>query len=389
MTTGFAPEELAVEHRLAEIGQSFRFLLDVSPVNAGEARDRFWASTAEEPLFEYRPLEDDPDVLRAELDAVDVEAVTNHTLAHFVQAKRRELELQVEMLAARGTADFRGLSLELYGTVSPALLAQAEDILAVVARGAARGTTDGAYLDANALARLAEAELDHYRVAVPDLPAHVEIRPDCTGVMVTGGDLLIAPTFEVTRAHAAALLQHEIGTHVLTYVNGCHQPLRLLAAGLAGYDETQEGLALLAEHLTGGFTPSRLRQISARVVAVHQMVEGAPFRAVHDRLVDAGFSPPAAFQITMRVFRSGGLTKDLVYLRGLIDLVGHVRDGRALDALWLGKMPLADVPLVEGLVEQGALNEPLLRPRYLDDPDVAPRWAQLEAAESVVDLLGA
>ena len=54
----------------------------------------------------------------------------------------------------------------------------------------------------------------------------------------------------------------------------------------------------------------------------------------------------------MRVFRAGGLTKDLVYLRGLVDLLAHVRHDHALDALWLGKMALDDVPLVEELAER-------------------------------------
>jgi uncharacterized protein (TIGR02421 family) len=385
MSPAFAPEDLAVDRGLAEISQSFRFLLDLSPVNAEEARDRFLGSADDEPAFEYRALEDDPAVLRAELEAVDIESVSDHTLAHFVQAKRRELELQIEMLACRCTADFRGLSIELFGTVSPALLEQAEEILVAVDRPAPQ---DGACLDAEAFARLAEAELDHYRAIEPDLSAHVEIRSDSSGVMVADGDLLIAPSTRVTPTRATALLHHEIGTHILTYVNGCHQPLRLLAAGLAGYEETQEGLALLAEHLSGGFTPSRLRQIAARVVAVHRMVDGASFRCVHDELVAAGFSPPRAFRITMRVFRSGGLTKDLVYLRGLVALVAHVHSGHGLDVLWLGKMPLSDVPLVEGLVERGALAKPLLRPRYLDDPAAAPRQAALERAESVVELIG-
>ena len=82
-----------------------------------------------------------------------------------------------------------------------------------------------------------------------------------------------------------ALLHHEVGTHVVTHVNGAHQPLHILASGLAGHDETQEGLAVLAEHLVGGLTAGRLRQLAARVVAVHQMVERASFEDVHAELV--------------------------------------------------------------------------------------------------------
>ena len=49
---------------------------------------------------------------------------------------------------------------------------------------------------------------------------------------------------------------------------------------------------------------------------------------MHASLVDAGVSADQAFTITMRVFRSGGLTKDAVYLRGLRELVDHLSHRR-------------------------------------------------------------
>lgn len=390
MTAALPPGDLAVDRQLTEISESFRFLLDLTPVNTRSARARFLSDGADEPGFEYRPLEDDPTVIAAELDKVDVESVSDPTVAHLVRAKRRELDLQVEMLAARGTTEFPALSIELYGAVTPALLASAEDLLGRLDATPDDASADGAScLDAAAFARLAEAELDHYRALEPDLSAHVEIRDDVSGVLVADGNLLVAANAQVSPGRAAVLLQHEIGTHVLTFVNGSRQPLRLLAAGLAGYEETQEGLALVAEHLSGGLTSRRLRQLAARVVAVHGMAEGLSFRDVHDDLLARGFSPGGAFTIAMRVFRSGGLTKDLVYLRGLVELVSHVRDAADLDVLWLGKMSLSDAPLVAELWARGALHDPTLLPRYLDEPATAARLDALVAARSALELVEA
>jgi uncharacterized protein (TIGR02421 family) len=235
---------------------------------------------------------------------------------------------------------------------------------------------------------LAEAELDRYRRACPDIDAHVEVRDDGSSVMVAHGDVLIASTARFSPSRVKALLQHEIGTHVVTYVNGTRQPLRLLAAGLAGYEETQEGLAVLAEHLVGGLTASRLRQLAARAIAVHKMVEGASFPDVHQALIDTGMSRVPAFSITARVFRSGGLTKDAVYLRGLIDLMAHLGAGGDLDVLWLGKMALADAPLIEQLRFRGLLHDPVLRPRFLDDPAAQARLRQAGVVTALADLIG-
>jgi hypothetical protein len=145
---------------------------------------------------------------------------------------------------------------------------------------------------------------------------------------------------------------------------------------------------VLAEYLVGALTVGRVRQLAARVVAVHELIEGRPFRAIHRALTDRGFTAGEAFSIAMRVRRSGGLTKDAVYLRGLNELVRHLGDRRPIDVLWFGKMPLAAAPLVEELAARGVLTPPLLRPRYLDDDAVQTRVAGLEHAGSVSDLLG-
>lgn len=388
VTTGatLAPDDLAVDRELADIAGSFRFLLDLTPVDLVGCRKRFRESGGT-PAFEYRPLADDIDVAAHRLDALPVDGVRDATLASLLLAKQRELRLQVEMLACRGSDDFLPLSIELYGSVSPSLLREANDILATVPAPEPDG---GPWLDAEAFAAVAQAELDHYRTIAPDdVECHVEIREGSTGLMVSNGDLLIAPTAKVSSARVAALLHHEVGTHVVTHVNGARQPLHVLATGLAGADETQEGLAVLAEHLVGGLTAGRLRQLAARVVAVHEMVGGAEFADVHAGLLDHGVPRDQAFTITMRVFRSGGLTKDAVYLRGLHDLVRHLATGGDLDVLWLGKMPLTAVPLVAELHERGVLTDPVLRPRFLDDPAVQARLVALEQATPLASLIGA
>jgi uncharacterized protein (TIGR02421 family) len=381
---GLAPGDLAIDRELADIALGYRFLLDVTPVDLIGVRRRF-VDDGEPPEFSYRPLEDDVAVVADRLAKVATQTVEDATLSHLVQAKQREVALQLEMLRCRGSTDFLPLSMELYGAVSPSLLAAAEQLLDEIEVPPQDGQQA---LDAVTFARRVEAELDHYRAVFPEIEVRVDVRDDGTGVLFTNGDLLIASTARVPISRVDALLQHEVGTHVVTYVNGMRQPLRLLAAGLAGYDETQEGLAVLAEHLVGGLTAGRLRQLAARVVAVHQMVEGASFAEVHRALLHAGVQQGPAFSIAVRVFRAGGLTKDAVYLRGLIDIMTHLRTGHDLEVFWLGKMALADAPLVEELRTRQVLLQPTLRPRYLADPAARSRLRQAATTTSLGDLIG-
>lgn len=383
-TTTISPRDLAIDHELAQVSERYRFLLDITPLDVEDHRVEFLRGAVTEPAFSYRPLEDDLDVMDAVLAAVDVGDVEDATLGHLLRAKHRELALQLDMLRARDTADFLPLSIELYGAVSPALLARAEAILDQIE--VPDRSRDG-HVDAARFAELAEAELAHYRAIDADIGVHVEIRPDATGVMVSGCDLIVGQAAEVDGHRAHALLQHEVGTHLVTYVNGTYQPIRVMAAGLAGYEETQEGLAVLAEYLVGGLSPFRLRQLAARVVAVHGVVAGRSFAEVHRDLVDAGFSASGAFTTTMRVFRSGGLTKDAVYLRGLVELLEHLREGGGLDLLWLGKVSLDTLPLVAELFERGVLVEPKLLPRYLHDPAATMRLGYAATLTDVADLI--
>lgn len=379
MSVDIAAPDQAIDHALAQLSQSFRFLLDITPVDADDVKGSFLAGADPDPVFTYRELESDPDVARTMLQGIDVAAVEDPTLGHLLRAKHREMELQLDMLEARGSDDFLQLSIELYGGVSPALRTQAEDMLRAITHTEPAAEP----LDAEEFLALAQAEIAHYRDVDPDVEMHAEIRTDVNGVMVSGDTLLIGPESKVQRLRAAALLHHEVGTHLVTQVNGNHQPIKVLGVGLAGYDETQEGLAVLAEIASGGLTAFRLRQLAGRVLTVHRLIAGAGFGEAHEALVADGFPPGSAFTTVMRIYRSGGMTKDAIYLRGLVELLDHLGGGGVLDLLWLGKFSLNDLPLIGDLQDRGVLHPPRLLPRYLEDPAAT---ANLAAAAATHDL---
>ena len=110
-------------------------------------------------------------------------------------------------------------------------------------------------LNATEFAKRAQQELGYYQQQCADFAATVSVRDDMyAGLMVSGDQLLIGGKTRVPRRRVDALLQHEIGTHLVTRYNGHHQPFQQLEVGLAGYDGLQEGLAVLAEYLVGGLS---------------------------------------------------------------------------------------------------------------------------------------
>jgi uncharacterized protein (TIGR02421 family) len=380
------------DRRLARIAGQVDYLVAVTPVNSEAAWAEFRDSGfARPPALHYRPLSVDPDLLKRALYAVPLERVEDPTLAGIFRAKRQELDRQISMLEDRNSEAFLPTSMQLYGTVGEDLLSLAEALLARVQQR--RQDCDGpsepaACLDAAGFAELATAELGHYRAVESAVTATVRIREDIPGVLVSGGNLLVGAQVKIPYARADALVQHEVGTHIVTHVNGAAQPLRLLRVGLPGYEETQEGLAVLAEYVAGGLTPARLATLAARVVAVHRLVAGVPFADTFAELRDRfGLTGPQAFRVTVRVYRAGGLTKDAVYLRGLHHLLRYLADGHPLDPLLVGKLSLGYVPVVQELGWREVLSPPLLQPRWLSAPSSQPRLEAIRSGLSLLDLL--
>ena len=100
-----------------------------------------------------------------------------------------------------------------------------------------------------------------------------------------------------------------------------------------------------------------------------------------------GFQPVTAFTMCARVYRSGGFTKDVIYMRGLERLLAYFGDGGAVEPLLVGKIAFAHVPMVEELRWRAVLREPRLMPRYLLDDLSASKLARLRAGITILDLL--
>lgn len=373
------------DRALAAIDASFDFLLAVTPVNSEAAWQEFCASgRTRAPAFHYRLLEVDPALLKRELYSLPLERLEDPVLAQLLHDKRRELDRQLGLLEDRDTARFLYGSLQLYGSVEDSLYADALDILQGVSRSAGAA---GPRCDAVGFVARARGELEHYRAMLPALATRIEIRDDLTSLMVSHGDMLVPARLDVPAHRVEPLLQHELGTHVVTHANGAAQPLRVLASGLAGYEALQEGLATFVEFLVGGLDAERLRLVAARVVAVRRLVEGVAFPRVVEELAEQfGFGARAAFNIAVRVFRSGGLTKDAIYLRGLVQLLEHLRTGGDLRPLLVGKLALEQVPLVEELIRREVLRGPALTPRWLEAPAARDRLARAASGLRVNQL---
>lgn len=369
-----------VDAALADIAESFDLLLTVTPTNAEQAFRRFRRSKYEKPpTFDYRPHNVDPALLKRKLFDIRIERVEDPTLELLFREKRAELELKLSLIGDRLTPRFLPTSVALYGAVSGELADTARRLLDEVddsdeqtgdKQHSGRQDSSARRIGAATFATAAEEQLKYYRSMDASISPRVEIRDDISALTVSSGNLLVGRSMRIPASRVEALLQHEVGTHVVTYWNGLAQPLRLLGSGLARHDELQEGLAVFAEYLVAGLTPPRMQTLAARVLAADAVARGGEFLDVFRLLRnELGFAERPSFLIAMRVVRGGGFVKDAAYLRGLRAVVDYVGAGGRIETLLVGKIAPEHTGIIEELQRREVLRTPPLRPRFLDQPD--------------------
>ncbi|QWX85124.1 DUF1704 domain-containing protein [Cellulophaga sp. HaHaR_3_176] len=165
--------------------------------------------------------------------------------------------------------------------------------------------------------------------------------------------LLIKKNTKFSKNQLITLANHEIGVHLVTTYNGLEQPLKIFSNGFPRNVETQEGLAVFSEYMSGALTLKRLKTLAYRVLASDSLIKGYTFSDTFDMIHGQyKLNRDDAFGITLRVHRGGGFTKDRLYLSGLKKIYKRHQRGESLDNLLTGKVTMdyeADIVNLQNL----------------------------------------
>lgn len=155
------------------------------------------------------------------------------------------------------------------------------------------------------------------------------------------------------------LTNHEIGVHMVTTMNGLLHPLKIFSHGFPNNEETQEGLAVFSEYMSGNLTINRLKELAYRVLAVDSLAKGYSFSRTF-RMLHNGYDldREQAFYIAVRVHRGGGFTKDYLYLTGLKKIYDYHQSGKDLGLLLTGKVSIEFVEEIEYMIKNRTASYP-------------------------------
>lgn len=349
----------AVDRLLAHMDGALSLLRAVKPVNLHEERRRAEQDPEYQPIFQYPPLPEDlPEMERRLALPVRDESPLGELLQH----KRNELIERIALCKARGDAPtFTRISAMSFGASDSRLRGLADRMLKMENR-----EPEEKSLTAEKARELLQAALDSYGLHEWHCILRDVLASDCA---VGGRTIALRSDARFSNVHVEALIAHEIEVHALTAENGAHQPWLLLRRGTAGYLTTQEGLAAWSQNrVLPKDHPKRLGPVRSFLAVEYACTHG--FRDTRTYLEKTlGYTPEKALTKTIDVKRGlthtsehGAFAKGTVYLKGLTSIEAYQSGGGDLRRLYVGKVTLEDLALVEQIPN---LAPPLLLPEWL------------------------
>lgn len=348
--------------------------------------------------YQKAPVGFDPDAKIREFreieQSVERELGAADSVGRILAETAREYQEIVRMLEARGTPEFYRLSRQLYGSAKETF---ADDVTSIrdVALDLYTLLTnlDDSLLGPQPLRdisseRAAEKLNDRLRLIFGDGRIRVILDDGIAADAAAGSDYIKLRQGALFSERDLKILEvHEGWVHVATSLNGQYQPVaRWLSKGPPRTASTQEGLAALLEVLTLTSHPSRARRLNDRVLAVDKAEDGASFLEVFEWFRTEGYDEEVCYWNTQRVFRGGVLdggapfTKDIVYTKGIVSNYNFLRSaiaaGRPELIRWLfvGKVALADVPVLSARAHEGVVQPPRYVPDIFRDSNGLSIW---------------
>ncbi|MDG1145217.1 MAG: flavohemoglobin expression-modulating QEGLA motif protein [Flavobacteriales bacterium] len=359
---------LSVDKDMHQLLKNFELLAFVNPVNNIQEKNRFFKNKyTEVPKFKYSPIKINPFELKQELGNLRVQDISDVSIRHMYESVINSYFDKIDLLSSLNTPKFLYNSLRYFGRPSKKDIQNAEyflhlpDIAGEPKRSPSLGVEE-------AMISFKEG-LENY-----GFESKIEVNKRVIAqVMVLNAKktILFNPSAKFSRGQINALVEHEIGVHMVTTMNSNAQKLHLFNLGLPVNTMTQEGLAILSEYLSGNISMKRLKKLAYRVIVVDMMCSGADFIECYNFLVnDHNLDQDDAFSVVTRIFRGGGFTKDYLYLSGFVKILRMWENDSDLEPLLVGKTSLDFYHTISEMIQREMVQKPTYVTNSFTNPQV-------------------
>ena len=355
-----------VDGQIFRLLKNFELLTYVNPINVKSEKERFFKSKfTVNPNFRYKPIKINTYELTKKLHAIDTTKLEDITIRYLYESVITGAIDKINLLASIGTNKFLYNSLRYFGRPDKVDIRNAEYVLLLPE--IKEENIKAVRFGVDQAKKIFEDSFADYgfkgkiRVDKKVLSTVMVLNSTKTVVLKDGA------TF--TQNELQYLAEHEIGVHMVTTMNAANNKLKVFGVGLPVNTKTGEGMAVLAEYLSGNFTMNRLRELALRVIAVDLMCNGADFKDCFNTIVkNYKMEVNKAYNLVTRVYRGGGFTKDYLYLNGFSKLLKFWHDDNDLTPLLVGKTSISFYNTIVEMIDRKLIEKPQFITKSFEKP---------------------
>jgi uncharacterized protein (TIGR02421 family) len=374
-TLQFQRDLQEIDDNIHNLVQQIELLDYVNPINIEEEKRRFFNSNfTHEPKFEYRDLDFDPHQLHSEFFNQKLEKIEDPIIRELYYDIVYYYTGIIQCIQTIGKGEkFYYNSLRSFGTPTEKDVGNAKFIL--------HFRDEKKQIDS--LYNSDEAEsFFHEEAKKYAFPVEIVQSDKISAIAMVLNNkrrFVINKNHLYTSNELNVLSHHEIGVHMVTTMNALLHPLKIFSHGFPKNVQTQEGLAVFSEYMSGNLTLKRLKELAFRVIAVDSLAKGYSFIETFNKLhIRYKLDQNTAFYISVRVHRGGGFTKDHLYLSGLKQIYDFHKDGNDLNPLLSGKVSLKYLKEIKHLQAKGlAIPSRHITPAYSSNDNKNPLINQI------------
>lgn len=347
---------LKVDLAFCEIFKYLNLIRHVNPTNVEEERRMFFSGERRNPVFRYKKARGDVSKIRKRINSL---SIPEGNFGKVYERVREDFLRRCDIIENIGKNDclVKESTAEIYGWPNKGMVDYARKLLVELPA--------------------VDVELD---VSSSDIFDGLRKGLDSVGLigwMVKYSKKRLTTTKHTkkifvcrermfSKVDVNRLVVHEVGVHAVRYANGHLQPLKIFGIGFPDFLRTEEGMATYFEELTGNSSGEVFRNYAGRVIAIDCLRREFDFKDCFEELLRCGFSCDDSWNLCVRVYRGGGFVKDHVYLEGYLMVKKFAEEGGDFRKLYVGKVGLDDLELVDDLLLEKKISMPRFLPEFVD-----------------------
>lgn len=350
------PNLFAIDRSLHKLVQRIELLNYINPINIENEKRNFFASKYNEnPRFNYRKIDFNAHKIQQALFSQDIESIEDEGSRNFYRDVIYDYSGLIQCIETIGQGEkFYFNVLKSFGTPTEKDVENAQFILHF---------KDEDFNQEMYPVFNSKEALEYFNEFSKRFEFHYNVKLSnkiSAAAMVQNNTqtLVLKKNHRFSANQLKVLANHEIGVHMVTTFNGLYHPLKIFHNGFPKNVETQEGLAVFSEYMSGCLTLYRLKELSYRVMAADSLRKGFNFCDTFDLLHNQyKLNREESYNISLRAHRGGGLTKDYTYLTGLKKVYTYFKEKKDLKLLQAGKVNIGNVPIIQKWRDEGLIGE--------------------------------